>query len=168
MPISDHRLVSVSSDGRARIWDLETGQCISTFGRYATSALGCALGSSDPSIDPSIHPDACDLVYVSTQDAKIHVHSIRDPQRRSSDGDEYMLATLKGHGWEVWQLLGSTQVQLFSAGFDHTVRRWDGRTGWRDSTVLEEGHRGYVHAMVSLDGQGMATGCADRTIKIWS
>ncbi|KNE67249.1 hypothetical protein AMAG_12318 [Allomyces macrogynus ATCC 38327] len=74
------------------------------------------------------------------------------------------VAVLAGHNWEVWQL----QVYdgtLFSASFDHTIKRWDPRA--MACTATLRGHKGFVHALAT--GRGcLISGCADRTIKIWS
>ncbi|CAG8823446.1 20328_t:CDS:2, partial [Racocetra persica] len=93
------------------------------------------------------------LLFASTYDAVIHVYNLNDYSS---------IATLSGHNWEVWQL-EYTNGAMFSASFDHTIKRWDTRNHLICNATLR-GHKGFVHAM-TLGQHNLITGCADRTIK---
>jgi WD40 repeat protein len=76
-----------------------------------------------------------------------------------------------GHNWEVWRLEYNF-YNLFSGSHDHTIKRWgkfylnvDVRNFQNISTLT--GHRGYIHAL-TWSKFALVSGCADRTIKIWS
>jgi len=71
------------------------------------------------------------LLFASTYDAVIHVYDLKDYSP---------VKTLSGHNWEVWQL-EYTNNTLFSASFDHTIKRWDVRNGLECNATLK-GHKG--------------------------
>jgi len=72
---------------------------------------------------------------------------------------------LSGHKWEIWQLLYFDKA-LFSASFDHTIKRWKVSGNSIECTATLHGHKGYVHAMERGESC-LITGCADKSIKVW-
>lgn len=162
------RAYSASGDGTVRIWDIERRQ----EDRILTSFVDqAALGLT-------VDPGQPGRLYVSTQDALLHVLDTRSPDAR--------VATLSGHDWEVWKMQvsgsgarphphhpsSSSTGFLWSGSFDHTLRRWDLRM-LQCSGVWRE-HAGYIHSILALpdpipssQGYLLATACADRTVKLW-
>ncbi|KAI9223940.1 WD40-repeat-containing domain protein [Blastocladiella britannica] len=140
---------TASNDKSVKQWDTATATCTRTWALPA-EVLDVAI-DDDPSTGSG-------LLFASTYDATIAVF---DPRVAAATGP---VTTLTGHNWEVWQLKVTDGV-LFSGSFDHTIRRWDPRTF--ECTATLRGHRGFVHAM-AVGNRSLITGCADRTVKIWS
>ncbi|KAJ3351305.1 E3 ubiquitin-protein ligase traf7 [Allomyces javanicus] len=148
--VAGTNLLTASNDKTVRVWDRVTGQCVRT------------LTLDSEVLDVATCPDA-GLIFASTYDATISALDLRSAAG-SGETPSAPVAVLAGHNWEVWQL----QVYdgtLFSASFDHTIKRWDPRA--MACTATLRGHKGFVHALAT--GRGcLISGCADRTIKIWS
>jgi COMPASS component SWD3 len=90
----------------ARIWDLEALSCHSILTTHTR-------GLSDLSWSSSGHLATC------SDDNLVHIHS--------SDGT--LLRTLDGHSNYVMAVGWGPTGMVASAGFDESVRLWDGRDG---------------------------------------
>ena len=62
-----------------------------------------------------------------------------------------------------------TQPFILTASDDMTIKRWDWNEGWKNS-VTYAGHGHYVMSLAinPKDSNIFASGCLDRTVKIWS
>ena len=102
-----------------QIWDVTTGTCIHTISCNSSEVLDVAFGDN--------------MLFASTNDAVTHVYNINENHSTA-------ISTLAGHNWEVWQLV-YTDGALFSASFDHTIKRWDVRNRMKCDATLK-GHQG--------------------------
>jgi WD40 repeat protein len=74
---------------------------------------------------------------------------------------------LEGHKREVWGLAYSPHGDtLFSASDDHTIKRWDARTGLLRSTL--NGHGSLVTSIsMRFDGKMLASAGYDGKVRLW-
>ncbi|OZJ04517.1 hypothetical protein BZG36_02242 [Bifiguratus adelaidae] len=117
--IDRNRIATGASDKTIKIWDISSGQVLSTITSHSSEVLDLAYGDH--------------MLFASTYDAIIHVYDERVATTGSAvstvpncNATFQAAQTLSGHSWEVWKL-EYTQGELFSASFDHTIKRWDMR-----------------------------------------
>ncbi len=177
-------LLSTSQDGTARLWSVATGESQvlaldaqvynGVFSRDGRSvALGCENGSvhlysidgaarpvrvsrADGAAVDSIafSPDGAHLAWAGLSRA-IHILDLRSNE----------LTALHGHEDDVSGLTFLPDGTLLSASADGTLRRWDLASGLGAAL---RGHSDHIQAMaVSADGRRVASGGADRTVRVW-
>lgn len=141
-------LVSGATDKTVRVWDVETGELISTL-TYHKASVDCVAYSSDGQFVAT----GCDSGFVG-------IWSVADGawQRRVT-GDR--------HTWGVKALCFSPDGKLLaSASADQTIRIWDVKLG--ECTAVLEGHESSVTCLdFSHDGAFLVSGSMDETVRIW-
>ncbi|WP_437747130.1 PQQ-binding-like beta-propeller repeat protein [Sorangium sp. So ce1504] len=140
------RIVSGSSDGTLKVWDLPTGKLLSTLEGHAKEIRCC-----------DISPDGQRIVSGSG-DAMLKVWDLSTGQ---------LLSTLHGHAYGVnGCAIAPDGQRVVSASSDRTLKIWDLATGNLLSTL--EGHSNRVKSCaVSPDGRRIVSASNDRTLKIW-
>ncbi|WP_437581085.1 TIR domain-containing protein [Sorangium sp. So ce887] len=140
------RIVSASDDRTLKVWDLATGQLLSTLEGHSDSVNACAIS-----------PDGQRIVSAS-DDRTLKVWDLATGQ---------LLSTLKGHFSLVNACAISPDGQrIVSASDDRTLKVWDLATGQLLSTL--KGHFSLVNACaISPDGQRIVSASDDRTLKVW-
>jgi len=145
------RVVSGSSDGAARVWDVESGKTVLEIetGLTEVEAMICS-------------PDTT-MIAVGGYE--------------SDDSDEFLniwdantgkfITHLKGHTWTVdclaWTGDGKT---LISGSRDFSIRTWN-TTTWQQINVLT-GHRNGVRGIaLSPNGRILASASWDQTAQLW-
>ena len=140
------RVVSGSSDGTLRAWDVETGACLQTI-------AGATLGAYAVAVSP---------------DAKRIAAGCKDGVVRefqSSDGK--LLRELKGHRGYIRAVAYTPDgARLLSSAGDGSARAWSDAS--TEPVAIYAGHRGGVLALaVSLSGKRLLTGGRDGTVRLW-
>ncbi|HYL74198.1 MAG TPA: TIR domain-containing protein [Bryobacteraceae bacterium] len=141
------RIVSASDDQTLRLWDAQSGRCLSTLQGHQGLVRGCAWS-----------PDGQRIVSASVD------YTLRLWDARSGR----CLSTLQGHQGTVNGCAWSPDGQrIVSASDDKTLRLWDGQSGRCLSTL--QGHQGTVHGCAwSPDGQRIVSASDDKTLHIWN
>ncbi|WP_437682888.1 TIR domain-containing protein [Sorangium sp. So ce131] len=140
------RIVSASDDTTLKVWDLATGNLLSTLEGHSAGVNACALS-----------PDGQRIVSASS-DRTLKVWDL-------ATGN--ILSALEGHSYSVNACALSPDGQrIVSASGDRTLKVWDLATGKLLSTL--EGHSAGVNACaLSPDGQRIVSASGDRTLKVW-
>ncbi|AUS99286.1 serine/threonine protein kinase [Nostoc sp. CENA543] len=181
-------IASGSSDETIKIWNLATGQEISTLNGHSDSVKvafspdgrNIASGSSDKTIkiwnlatgqeirtlnghshsvrSVAISPDGRTLASGSL-DKTIKIWNIATGQD---------IRTLNGHSWPVFSVAISPDGRTLASGSrDYTIKIWNIATGQEIRTL--NGHSDWVNSVaISPDGRTVASGSEDKTIKIWN
>ncbi|NER45577.1 MAG: NACHT domain-containing protein [Symploca sp. SIO1A3] len=137
-------LLSISENQTMKLWDVPTGQGLTTVDGYINWILSIAF----------------------SPDGQILASSSEDQQVRLWDVDTgQCLQTLSGHTNVVSSVTFNQQI-LASSSDDTTIKLWDTKTGDCRQTLW--GHDSWVYSVsFSPDGQILASGSRDQMVKLW-
>lgn len=164
-------LISSCGDGFIKIWNIETGECLSVLNRN-----GMSIDSSSVDEYDGI---SCIQLYVENNsnsvhviagmiDGKISIFELKDENGNYSSGlnENRISNELEGHETGVWALLVRNKIQLISASFDATIKVWDLKSG--SCLDVIKGHEGGVNCLEFISAKGyLVSGSDDKAIKIW-
>jgi WD40 repeat protein len=141
------RLATSWSDGKVRVWDMETGAATQTFQAHTGNVT-----------DIVCSPDGKLLASAGGDDQTVRIWDAKTLKE---------LHTLAGHAKVIYRLHFSPDSRLVvSASADNTAQVWDAGTGRHLYTLT--GHGGDVlGAVFSSDGRTIATASLDSTVKLW-
>ncbi|MDZ7962778.1 MAG: WD40 repeat domain-containing serine/threonine-protein kinase [Aulosira sp. DedQUE10] len=141
------RLLASNSDRTIQVWNIATGQEISTLKGHSQRVNVLAIS-----------PNGKTLVSGS-DDSTIKVWNL-------STGK--LIQTLEGHTDSVHALVISLDGKTLASGSDdNTIKLWNLETGRHIRTLV--GHEFWVRSIaMSPDGQILASGSFDKTIKLWN
>lgn len=192
------RLVSGSFDQRLRVWDLATGVCVLTLPGHSSVVTSVAFSPAGDRIASGSYDQTVKLWDAETGQGldTLRNHTNRvwsvafHPQenRLVSGGDDHAariwqlqtgqcIKTLQGHSNAIYAIAHSASHQLLiSAHEDQTVKLWDLNINAPSQLAADlqpfrvlRGHGDRVLSIaLSQDGQQLASGSADRTIKLWN
>ena len=139
----DGRVVSGSSDGTVKVWDLNSGQEERTLSGHGGGVKALALTGDG-------------RVVSGSSDGTVKVWDLNSGQEER---------TLSGHGGGVRALALTGDGRVVSGSDDGTVKVWDLNSGQEQRTL--SGHGGGVKAL-ALTGDGrVVSGSDDGTVKVW-
>lgn len=186
-------LAAASDDRTVQLWNIETGQCVSTpldgdsISAVAFSPDGQVLGFAD---------DRTATIWQIHQNEVKTLHGFQSPVTSlalSHDPDSEMpwerqilatgsmervaqvwdvtegqrLRTLKGHKHQIDSVALSDDARTLAIGSDnHTIELWDAVSG--GVLKMLSGHRDWVCALaLSPDGRLLVSGSDDSMVKLW-
>ncbi len=182
-------LATGSDDKTARLWDLDTGECLRIIAGHSNFVKSVAFspdgrilatGSDDRTVKLwdvggggllrtlAGHSHAVKSVAFSPEGQFLASGSWDKTVRLWDAGGGEEICTLRGHGLPVAAVAISPCGQrLASASLDRTVRLWDLRQRGGAGTVLRGHLWPVLAAAFSPDGKILATGSEDNTVKLW-
>jgi hypothetical protein len=181
-----YRLASASGDGTVLLWEVSTGNLLSTFAdpqaySVAFSADGCwlAWGSIDHTVSLlEVATGSLISVFKEPMDSVFSVAFSADGLCLACGaGDEMvyvwripegrLAATLKGHTGGVRSVAFTPDGHWLASGSeDQSIRLWE-VPGGRLVTTLTGHQRSVCCVAFSADGRWLASGSDDRTIHLW-
>ncbi|MEG4857213.1 WD40 repeat domain-containing protein [Microcoleus sp. K1-B6] len=139
-------LASGSGDNTIKLWNVDTGQVISTIEAH-----------NSPITSVSFSPDGKTLASGSA-DNTIKLWNVQTSK---------VITTLNKHSKGLRSISFSRDGILASGSDDSTIKLWDVKTGKVIHTL--KGHKNIVYSIsFSPDGKILASGSADKTIKLWN
>ena len=142
---SGNTVVSGSTDGTLRTWDIETGECLGTIAGANLGAYAVAAS-----------PDGT-RVAAGCKDGVLREFSL--------PGGE-LIRELAGHRGYVRSVAYAPDGKLLSSAGDGSIRVWGSEEG-EPLHVLKEHRGGVLSIAVSADGTRVLSGGRDGTVRLW-
>lgn len=140
------KIVSVSDDHTAKLWDARNGKCILTF-----------EGHSGWVNSVTFSPDG-QRILTTSEDTTVRVWEINSGQ---------CLIKLYGHtGWSTSAAFSPDGSRIVTGSSDRTIRVWDSKTGQCLINIAGQSAR-ISKVSFSQDGKRFLSNSSDCTVKIW-
>jgi hypothetical protein len=157
-----HRLLSISEDGTARLWDTDNGKCVVQIMRADRKTWAKDREQSGDSFDRSGN-------ITFSPDGSTFLTTLDDAQGRIWDSWSGLeIALLNGHGAKIWNAEFDREATcVVTTSEDGTARLWDARSG-KMLKIFKEETAEIRCASISKDGQRVVTGSMNGNTKIWA
>jgi WD40 repeat protein len=182
--LSDDRLVSGATDGKLRVWNLETGEILQTLEGHSGRIFGVATldtkrivsGSDDQTLRVWDLDTGQAIKVLEGRAGRVRAFRLLDGHRLvtgSGDGKVriwdmdtgQVLQVMEGHASWVNDLDVVGGDLVVAGSDDHTLMVWEVGSGRLLHTF--KGHSGAVLAVLVLDKQRIVSGSADKTLRVW-
>jgi WD40 repeat protein len=181
--LPDGRIASGSKDGTVRIWETETGRCLTILQGHKGSVRALAVlrdnklasGSEDATIRVWDTEQAKCVQVIDELSSVLALAALPNGRLASAGWDGVIriwdveqgkcLQTLQGHPSRVLALAVLPGGRLASGGDDRVVRIWDVGSGTRLQQM--EGHTGGIRTLGVLPDSRLVSGSEDGTIRVW-
>jgi len=152
------KVISCSSDNTLILWNVKTGNKLSTFGLSKLSPSYSTPSHHDAVMDVALAPSG-QFAISASKDKTLIIWDL--------DKNEFLLSIL-GHSDSVNSVAISSDEQFFISGSsDCTVKIWNLKSGKEVCTFSE--HKEPVSTVaVTKDGKYIVSGSHDRTVKVWN
>ncbi len=140
--LPEGRVVSGSSDGTLRVWDVEGGQTLQTLQGHSGGVSAVAVLDSRRMVSGS-------------DDGTLRVWDVKRGQT---------LQTLEGHSSAVFAVAVLDSRRVVSASSGRTLRVWDVESG--QTLQILEGHP-WITAVAVLNGRRVISGSSDGMLRVW-
>jgi WD40 repeat protein len=146
------RFVSVGSDGKAVLWDTETGDVIQRYDHSAIAGRAVSVYGVD------FNADGTQMATTTSGDNQVYLWDIESAE---------LIRTYAGHTSGVNEVrFHPTEPYLVSTAWDNTIRVWDIATGEELRQFV--GHTGATFGLdFSSDGAILLSTSGDRTVRMW-
>ncbi|KAI9708959.1 MAG: hypothetical protein M1820_003653 [Bogoriella megaspora] len=143
---SGRQLVSGSSDGVVRLWDIESSRPLAILKGHSRGFIDSIAFSPDGNL------------LASGSDQTLRLWDVKTGK---------LLSTLRGHDYSIRHIAFSTNgKQLASCSDDSIIRLWDAKT--YEAIASFQGHSHGVNlSTFSSDGKYLASSSNDNTVRIW-
>ena len=140
-------LVSGSTDGKIKVWNLETKEEIHTITKHSGS-VNCVAISLDG-----------ETLASSSEDATSKIWNLKNGN---------FIQGFTGHSRGVTSVVFHPNKQtIFTGSLDNIIRQWDLKTGQITHTLARHSN-GVTSLAISPDGKSIASGSLDKTIIVWT
>lgn len=148
-------LATTGVDGRAHVWDAETGALLLTL-----------AGHEGPVIGVAFHPQGSHVATAGA-DGMAALWPVADLLAGGETESDAPAVTFAGHEGNVVNVAFSADGALLAtASRDDTARIWDAASG--ETVLVLSGHESSVRDVVfTADGEFLITGSSDTTVRIW-
>jgi WD40 repeat protein len=157
-------LASGDDDGKIKLWDIHTGQCIKTLEEHTNWVWAVAFS---PTLPSSLPPGEVGEILASGSGD----HTVKLWDTRTGA----CFRTLEGHTSRVWSVAFSPDGKLLASGSsDQTVKLWDVATGGCLKTLTGHTNLAWTVAFspvgnnLSASDYILASGSQDETIRLWN
>lgn len=153
-------IISGSEDTSLRMWDIKSGKLVSNLLSLENS-VGALADLDNGLMAAAIWSTDSNLVVISTVDWSVK-------------------SKMTGHSNAVTSLVALSQNRLATGSADQTVMIWQAKqeqVGISPSgtaikpfgkrKVLSDGHTDEIWCLAQINGQQLATGSKDKTVKVW-
>ena len=170
--IDEERIVSGSGDQSLKLWNVTTGECLSTIKNEASiDETGATRESGITSL--SISPDR-KLIATGSLDRLVRVYEL------IAENEFKLIETFEGHTDSVYSVtFDQSDSTVISGSLDRTIRKWSlagSSTRSSDNPCLQviSNHRDFVLSVAVSSSSGkqphrsfILSGSKDRSVQFW-
>ncbi|KIK32652.1 hypothetical protein CY34DRAFT_62139, partial [Suillus luteus UH-Slu-Lm8-n1] len=158
------RVLSGSNDGTARQWEVESGETM----LEPIDNILASIETGHNAVYAVVYSPDTTLIATGGWDEPYTGKPVETSVKVWDAKTGKLVATLKGHTFEVWCLAWSKDGKtLVSGSSDSSIRTWD-TTNWKQTAVLDEHTDTVFDIAISPNGRILASASWDKTVRLWN